>query len=213
MKINNKGMTLIELLVSIVLIGIVLVFLFQLLVDLKNETENNNFAYNNQVNRTEAIYTIQNDLSNPEYTLIAIQDDSTDDKFSIKFVYEGAYNLPKPILEIEKVTTENELLGNMEKYYLKYTSIDGTKYSWEMKGATVDQCGLFTYKIDETANKYYFKLNLYLYNSVYHDRNNKDRNNAVDDIELTHTGNLNDIEFSGLTNTESGYKKIGICAN
>ena len=50
MKLNNKGMTLVELLISIALIGIVLTFLFQMLNDLHLETENNNYAYNNQIN-------------------------------------------------------------------------------------------------------------------------------------------------------------------
>ena len=37
MNLNNKGMTLIELLLSIVLVGLVLTFLFQLLNDLQKK--------------------------------------------------------------------------------------------------------------------------------------------------------------------------------
>ena len=55
--LNNKGMSLMEILVSIILISVVLVFLFELLIDLKNESKNNDYASNNQINRMEIIYT------------------------------------------------------------------------------------------------------------------------------------------------------------
>ena len=217
MKLNNKGMSLVELLASIILISIVLVFLFQLLIDLKNETDNNNFAYNNQVNRTEAIYTIQKDLLNPGYRLLAVKDVSSNGDIKIEFEYtpieSNTAGSIQARLAVEKVSENNDLLGQITKYYLKYTSVEGVKYSWEMKGAEIYPCGLFSYYINESANRYYFKVNIYLYNSVYHERNNKNRNNAVDDIELSVTGNLDDIVFSSLTDRESGYKKIGACTN
>ena len=85
MKINNKGMTLIELLVSIVLLSTVLIFLFQLLNNLKAERENNNYASKNQVNRAEIITAIENDLN--KYTLTFIEDKSNNNNLILNFGY------------------------------------------------------------------------------------------------------------------------------
>ena len=71
-KLNNKGTTLIELIISIVLISVVIEFMFRLIIDLNNEQENNDFAVENQINRAEAIRFISDDLLNKE--LISIND-------------------------------------------------------------------------------------------------------------------------------------------
>lgn len=214
MKLNNKGMTLMELLISIVLVGIVLTFLFQLLVDLKGETDNNNYAYNNQVNRTEAIYTIEKDLL--RYTLLGIEDASTSENFIINFYFQKGSSNKTAVLTVDKKSSLNETNVEVTKYYLRYISATGEKYSWEMKGAEIDLCGLFTYYVDSASNNYYFKMNIYLYNSTYHEGNNKNKNNAVDDIEITYAGEKKDLiivngdYLTGNTKTE---EKIGICAN
>lgn len=215
MKLNDKGMTLMELLISIVLVGIALTFLFQLLADLKNETSNNNYAYNNQVNRTEAIYTIEQDLFSN--TLIGLEDKSTEDSLIINFYYKKENASKTAVLETATNTYTDEVLKEeITKYYLRYTNVDGEKYSWEMKGAKIDPCGSFTYYLDLASNSYYFKLNIYLYNSVYHEKNNEETNNAVDDIEITYAGLKDDLvttNGSYLTGSPKRNKPIGICAN
>jgi len=213
MKLNNKGMSLTELLVSIVLVGIVLVFLFQLLVDLESEVENNDYAFHNQVNKTEAIYTIQSDLE--EYTLLGVEDISSSENIAINFHFQKGLDIKTAILSTSS-STEDTILGDtITTYYLKYINVNGEKYSWEMKSAEVDNCGLFTYYYDLNSNNYYFKLNIYIYNSIYHERNNKITNNAVDDIELVYAGYKGDLNanINFLTNNEVGDKKIGACTN
>jgi len=214
MKLNNKGMSLMELLVSIVLIGIVLTFLFQLLVDVKNETGNNDYAYNNQVNRTEAIYTIEKDLQ--EYLLLGIEDKSSSSNFEIDFHYMKGKDEATAVLTIDTYEGLNDLGDTVTKYYLRYTDVLGEKYSWEMKNAQLDTCGDFTYYIDSLSDNYYFKLNLYVYNSILNEKNYKDRNNAVDDIEITYAASKSGLvttNGSYLTNSTSGEKQIGTCAN
>ena len=169
MKLSNKGISLIELLISIVLIGVVLIFMFQLMVDLKNETNNNDFAYNNQVNRTEVIYNIQNDLL--LYTLEGIEDKSAEN-IEIVFYFKGL-NERKSSKLTSTYETKTNILNEEEKtYYLTYESVIGEKHKWEMKGAAIDPCGMFTYYIDGLSDNYYIKLNINLYNYVYHSRNN-----------------------------------------
>lgn len=64
MKLNNKGMTLIELLISIALISIIITFLYKIINDVNNTKKNPNFAVNNQVNRAEVIRTVEEDIIN-----------------------------------------------------------------------------------------------------------------------------------------------------
>ena len=214
MKLNNKGMTLMELLVSIVLVGIVLTFLFQLLTDVEHETENNNYAYNNQVNRTDVIYTIGKDLQ--KFSLVGVKDASADGKLVIEFHYIKGQKTHAAILKSDYKVYTDELGDTKTKYYLRYTSYSGEKYSWEMKGAELDPCATFNYYIDSSSDNYYFKLNIPIYNSVYHERNNKDKNNAVDDIEITYSYDkkyLDTNNGSYLTGNNKVDNKIGICAN
>ncbi len=208
MKLDNKGMTLMELLISIALISMVLIFLFQLIGDLKNETNNNNFAYNNQINRTEAIVEIQKDLE--KNTLVGITDKSSHDGISLDFHYKNGTNTNVANLSITKETAEDA-----DKYYLKYTNNEGELTSWEMKNAIVDPCGLFTYYSDNSSKNYYFKINIYVYTN--HENNSKSKNNAVDDIEITYTGEKYDLNLglsNNLINSTNSHitKKIGNCA-
>lgn len=204
MKLNNHGLSLIELLVSIVLMGIVLTFLFDLLLNMENETENNNFAYNNQINRTEVIYTVGKDLNN--YTLLGIEDKSADNNIIIDFHYiKGTGE------EIAELKTEKK----DDKYYIRYRNYDGEVTSWKMKDAEIDECANFEYYIDSVSDSYYFKLNLYLYNIPYHERNNKLWNNHLDDIEISYAGNKNNLDLTNgnfLTVNNEVSKKIGHCS-
>lgn len=214
MKLNNKGMTLIELLLSIALIGIVLVFLLQLLNDLQYETDNNNFAYSNQVNRMDAIYTISNDLQ--KYTLVGVEDASANDNIIIKFYFVYGGSTKASVLRSDYNIYTDEYGDSKTTYYLRYTDYSGEQYSWEMKGAELDLCGTFKYYVDNTSNNYYFKINIPVYNSVYHERNNEDLNNAVDDIEITYSDAKKHLDMTNtlyLTKSSEVEKQIGICAN
>ena len=72
---NNKGSTLLELIISIALISVILVFMVRLLVDLNDSETNNKYAKKNQVIRAEILRTIENDLQNK--ILTDIRDNST----------------------------------------------------------------------------------------------------------------------------------------
>lgn len=68
MKLNKKGVTLVELIVSIGLLSIIMAFLFKIILDVKYEKNLSGLADNNQINRAEIIKTIQDDLINQELT-------------------------------------------------------------------------------------------------------------------------------------------------
>lgn len=67
---NKKGFTLIEVIVSVALIAIVMLLLFQLLLDIQYESNHASYAKKNQVNRATVIETVQKDLMN--YTLTSV---------------------------------------------------------------------------------------------------------------------------------------------
>ena len=62
MKLNNKGVTIIELLVSVALVSVVLMFLYNLLANVTFEKITDFIASTNQANRIDIITTIENDL-------------------------------------------------------------------------------------------------------------------------------------------------------
>ena len=56
---NKKGLTLIELLVTLLLVSIIVVFIYRLILNMNNQTTNPEFAMSNQTVRTEIIRTIE----------------------------------------------------------------------------------------------------------------------------------------------------------
>ena len=197
-KLNNKGLSLIEILVSITLISTILVFLVQFLNSLEGETANNNFAYDNQLNRAEVIKTIEDDLD--DNNLIGVSNNSLD---NINISFDFLDNLSAILTSSIKD----------DRYILKYTSSKGKKYSWTMQGAEIDPCFNFLFHNDLDTNNYYFKLNIYIYNKPYHKRNNKDINNAIDDIEITYASNNNFLSKDSkyLTIDSNSDKNINSC--
>ena len=171
-----------KLLVSIILISIVLVFLFQILTDLKDETSNNDYAYSNQINRMEIIKSIEDDIT--KYDLIGVKDETEDLGYiKITFDYHPEESNLQSSLMIKK---ENN------KDIVTYTNVLGEKNSWSMNGAEIGKCYEFTYYNDSTTQKHYFKINIPIYNKPYHEDNNDKKNNPVDDIEINY---LNDNKY------------------
>ena len=113
MKINNKGVTIVELLVSLALLSVVLMFLYNLLSNVTFEKNTDFIANSNQANRIDIIITIENDL---------ILDNN---------------------IEIDKnQTTENRLVLKGTKTYkiiitentLAYYVNDSIQNTWKIKG-------------------------------------------------------------------------------
>lgn len=91
---NNKGTTLVEVLVSVVLIAIVMIFIFNLLSDLKNEDYLSNYRTQDSLNRTELIHLVENDLI--EMELIEITSyDCGNDKMCIRFEYKDKIGITR----------------------------------------------------------------------------------------------------------------------
>ena len=62
--LNKKGTSLAEVIISIALISVVLIFMIRLLIDLNNLETNTTYARDYQINRAVILSTIGNDLNN-----------------------------------------------------------------------------------------------------------------------------------------------------
>ena len=73
MKLNNKGVTLVEIIISIALISIVLIFLFSLLISVKDLNNNSQTNSTYLINKSLIIKTIEDDIlkNNSEEILVS----------------------------------------------------------------------------------------------------------------------------------------------
>ena len=173
---NKKGSTLLELVISIALISVILVFLMRLLVDLNNTEANNTYAKKNQVNRAEILRAIQNDLNKNTITSID-GSSSTADTLKIKF-----YFLDKESL-IE--ATEDKFT---------YTSSDGNTRTWTMNGAKIyPKLAKLDYSndnLDDDDSIYTLQIDIEVHTE--NENNTLNNNNILDDIIISYMGKSKD---------------------
>lgn len=118
MKLNNKGVTIVELLVSLALLSVVLMFLYNLLSNVTFEKNTDFIANSNQANRIDIINTIETDLILDNNIEI---DKNKDNILILKGTMKGTTTY-------KIVITENTLA-----YYVN----DSIQNTWKIKGATL----------------------------------------------------------------------------
>lgn len=114
---DKKGFTMTELMVSIAIIAVVMVFLVKMLIDVRYDNRNELYDTKNQINRAEIIKTIQNDLD--KKIIASINDSRSDDN---KLVININTN-SNTSATIEAVTQDGE-------EYIKYKSTSNKNYKW-----------------------------------------------------------------------------------
>ncbi len=184
MKLNNKGVSLVEIIIAVALISIVLIFLYNLLLDVNDELTNSTFAINNQTNRLEIINTVQKDLLKDKLKTVTLTNPNSNQR-SISLVFE---NSATAVLIVEKK-------GDL--YEIKYTSKTGELTKWTLKDLIVnmDNIKICQKSLSLTENIYALKLIIYVY--TVNDNNSEVKNNALDDIVINYmgenTGTLNGL--------------------
>lgn len=118
MKLNNKGVTIVELLVSLALLSVVLMFIYNLLSNVTFEKNTDFIANANQANRIDIINTIEHDLLNDNDISI----DESQTKVT-RLVLKGTKNY---IISI----TENTLV-----YYVN----NDIQNTWKIKGGKLGE--------------------------------------------------------------------------
>lgn len=140
MKKYNRGVTIVEILLSVCIIGIVLLLLFGMLLQVRNEDKNNNIQSNFIINQSTFIKTIEEDMTN--YGVKAISNcDLSDVNINNGTVATGSEEDYK-CLRIEygaDYLKDNVGYLIIYKYYSKYdivgTSYKGKDAKWMVKYA------------------------------------------------------------------------------
>lgn len=112
---NKKGFTMTELIVSIAIIAVVMIFLVNLLVDIRYDKKNELYDTKNQINRAEIIKTIQNDLDGKIIT------DITDGSYSNNLVV----NIKTDDNSTHTIQADNN--------HISYISSSGKKTKWSLE--------------------------------------------------------------------------------
>ncbi len=178
MKLNKKGTSLIELIVSIALISVVLIFMFKLLLDVNNEITNNTFAKDNQTIRAEILRTVENDLNTA--VLSGMTNTGNTTTRTINFYYKGG--LSSTLTLKEKTVT--------------YKTKAGETRSWDLENCTLYTKGINVYMQKDT-NIFIMLLDIEIHTN--NDLNTAGHNNSLDDIAISYIGNTSDITMNPTT--------------
>lgn len=112
MKLNNKGTTIIELVVSIALLGVVMVFMYQMLSNVKFERDNEYFASKNQETRIDIIDAIEDVIEEKIYSASNYKFKIFGEKFIITTTPETT------LLEVIDTDTEKKIIVNDKEFPL-----------------------------------------------------------------------------------------------
>ncbi len=171
-KMNNKGSTLLELIISIALISVILVFMVRLLVDLNDSETNNKYAKKNQVIRAEILRTIENDLQNKIIT--DIRDNSTTSNLIITFKFDG----------------NKESNINVLKDKLTYKNTDGKTRTWTLKEGYFN---ITQSPVDFSQDENFYSLIIDIPVYTTNEFNTQNNNNLLDDILVSYIGRTIDL--------------------
>lgn len=181
-KLNKKGITLIELIISISLISIVLIFLFSLLVDARNNDNQIDYDRKNQQTRAIIIKRVQDDFLNEDYRLISITNsESSLNKITFGFMSENGTKTT--ILTIgENTITYKDLAGNTEKWKLGNESSSFSTCIEYINPGELDK----NFENSKTNSEFLaFKIRIPL------TIKGKSENNVIDDLEFFYIGETN----------------------
>lgn len=127
MKMNKKGVTILELLISIIIISTVILLLLKVMFSLENINNNKTYASNDEISRTEMIKTIESDFLSLKLNGIEIRNQE------IIFYYQETSKTLK--------ISQNKIIYGEESYTLN------------SENASYDSCVRYTY--EPLENDYY----------------------------------------------------------
>ncbi len=183
---NNRGITLIELIVSISLISVVVMFLFRLLVDVRYSDHHTDFNRANQQTRAIIIKTIQQDFLDRKFVgWVDYTDARKDFPVLLEFRYADGTSGKLAVYE-DYLTYENA--KGIEKWWLEKEN-SSTKYNTRC----VSYSSKFNSSDTDVGEFFYVQFTIPVLVS-------SDNENHIDDLELFYIGELKDIELSHFPN-------------
>lgn len=179
MKLNNKGITLVELIISIGLISIVIMFLFRLLVDVRYSENNTDYNRSNQQTRAIILKNIQEDFLERKLNGL-VDENSTNQELILKFSYADDTT---GILTVssDSITYTND--SGTEKWLLEKEN-ENTKLDVNCVSYSTS---LFKTGLDTEGEYFYVRFTIPVVV-------NSKKKNYIDDLEFFYLGEKKDIE-------------------
>lgn len=183
---NNKGITLVELIISIALISIVIMFLFRLLTDVRYNNNNVDYNRENQQTRALILKMVQKDFL--EKKLIGLRETTANsNEFEMEFRY-GDSTTAKLSIAIDPANNKQYVsyrhtingITETEKWWVEKEN-ESSKFN--VNCITYNHNNLFN---DVGGEFFYLKINIPMVV-------NKDNKNAIDDLELFYMGKREEI--------------------
>ena len=119
--LNKKGMTLLEIVISIALISVVMLFLFSLLNDIQYESKHSSYAKDFLVSRATIIKDVEEDILNNNITNV-MQVSAGEGKVNLNFFRDDT-SLMSIEVESKKITYKNAA-GEKESFSLSEDNDD-----------------------------------------------------------------------------------------
>lgn len=159
--LNKKGMTLLEIIISIALISVVMLFLFSLLNDIQYKSKHSSYAKDFLVSRATIIKDVEEDILNNNITNV-MQVSAGEGKVNLNFFRDDT-SLMSIEVESKKITYKNAA-GEKESFSLsndndeevfdvaniKINSYAGTKI---YKPVDTDGDGICNFNCDDNSPK------------------------------------------------------------
>lgn len=155
---NKKGVTILELLISISMLSVIILLLIKVMFSLENINNDKTYASSDEISRTEIIKNIESDFLNLKLNGLSILENTNETKITFNFVND----------------TKELIIKTKELVY------DNNIYSLKSDNASYKKCVEYKYLSLEN-NYYYITLTI----PILIDGINTTEN---DDITLTYIG-------------------------
>lgn len=169
-KLNNKGLTMIELIVSIALVSVVMIFLYRLLANVQYDRDEEFFASKNQEQKIEITNYMQGILRINSDTVYIKTIDASANNLTFTFSNDVKYQMTvkdEKTLEIKKIQPSPTTI--LRTWTIEQGTLGAPACNGDLASSTVD----FT-PVDCTIPIY-----------TVNNSNVKENNNTLDDIIIT----------------------------
>lgn len=197
---KSKGTTLIEIMVSVLLLSFIMIFLFNILINMKEEYNLSNFRSSDSLDRAAFTRIIQNDLIMTGLKQINVLGEGNENKFTIEFELNDS---SKKKLTVENIDDTNNKKGRIiyddEGWTLSSGTYDISNISLtyvEPKYEKYHDTGDTKYLSDVDSNYNIFKLIIPASNDIL--------SNKKFDIEISHIDS-NSVVASSFCSDISSY--------
>lgn len=196
---NKKGFTLMEIIVSVALLSIVMLLLFQLMIDLEYEDSHSSFAKDNQIKRATIIKRVEKDCMDNGLSLVTLNNSGEFATLNFKFANNTDSNV---VVYEDKISYGGEtwlLESDGAKYDFNNIKIitnpnDNNKLCSFILNVDSDGDGVcnFNCGTDENSitnkNEKYLSCPNYKYTKVIIPVITEEEDNSLDDIEFFYIG-------------------------